>query len=468
MLSFWPASKRPTMPKSISARRPSSVSRMLPGCGSQWNTPSMAICFMYADSRSVAMALRVACAASSARGTSARWRPCTKLSVSTRCECHSRIHASACTARKSAIWRPMQACVFGLEPEVQLLVQAGLELAHHLHQPVARAERGVARGEARDFAQHLQVDLDALPHAGPLDFDRHFGAVAQHRAVDLGHRRRRQRLLVERLEQLVDRRLQLGLDDLHDAFGRHRLDGVLQSRQGVDVVRRQQVRPRAQQLAELDEARPELFERAGQLGAVVVVVVGMRRRARPLGASRSSSSRSSSWWWLMPSSATTWWSRYLRRTRKISKYRSGCLREAAGQQAAGGAAAGDMLLQVGHGAVSCRDAVGRGRRSRRASMVERAVAVRFALAEHDMASSWRSSGSPIGQRHEQVQQQRLAVPVADLFAEAEDLFEARAQQPVVVASHCMVVRPRRGPRPGVRRRSCPTRARSRCLRRSAD
>ena len=92
--------------------------------------------------------------------------------------------------------------------------------------------------EAGYLAQHFQVDLDALAHARALHFDRHLGAIAQHRAVHLGHRRRRQRLFVERLEQLANRRLQLRLDDLDDARGGDRLNGVLQARQGVDVVSR--------------------------------------------------------------------------------------------------------------------------------------------------------------------------------------------------------------------------------------
>ena len=41
----------------------------------------------------------------------------------------------------------------------------------------------------------------------------------------------------------------------------------------MDVVRWQQVRPRAQQLSQLDEARSELFEGAGELCAVVVLAV---------------------------------------------------------------------------------------------------------------------------------------------------------------------------------------------------
>ena len=80
-------------------------------------------------------------------------------------------------------------------------------------------------------------------------------------------------MVIEALKQLVDRRFQLCLDDLDDALRGDGLDGVLQARQRMDVVRWQQVGPRAQQLSQLDEAWPELFEGAGELSAVVVLVV---------------------------------------------------------------------------------------------------------------------------------------------------------------------------------------------------
>ena len=122
-----------------------------------------------------------------------------------------------------------QTRILGLESEVELLVQALLELAHHVQHAEAGAQTRVARRELRHLAQHLEVDLDALPNARPLHLDRHLGVVAQHGSMHLGHRRRRQRHAVERLEELVDGRLQLGLDDLDDALGRHRLDRGLQA-----------------------------------------------------------------------------------------------------------------------------------------------------------------------------------------------------------------------------------------------
>ena len=172
-----------------------------------------------------------------------------------------------------AIWRADAARVFGFDAEVHLLVQAGLELVDHLREAVACADGGVAAGELGDLAQYLQVDFDALPNARALDLDRHLRAVAQHRAMDLRHRRGRQRQPVELEEQLFERGVELRLNDLHDALGGNGLNGVLEARQSMDVVRRQEVRARAEQLAELDEARPELLEGAGELGAVVVLGV---------------------------------------------------------------------------------------------------------------------------------------------------------------------------------------------------
>ena len=70
-------------------------------------------------------------------------------------------------------------------------MQACFELAHHLDESIAGADGSVSYREAGYLAQHFKVNLDALAHAGPLDFDRHLGAIGQHGVVHLGHRRRR-------------------------------------------------------------------------------------------------------------------------------------------------------------------------------------------------------------------------------------------------------------------------------------
>ena len=169
--------------------------------------------------------------------------------------------------------------VVPLLAEVELLAEAVLQLAHHLQEAVAPAERGVLRGEARQLAQHLDVDLDPPAHLRPLDLHRHLAAVGQGRAVDLGHRRGRQRRAVERGEQLAERRAQLALDYLDDLLARHRSDRVLQAGERLDVGGGQEVGAGAEELAELDEDRPQLLQRAGQLlGPGVVLLMAVERQ----------------------------------------------------------------------------------------------------------------------------------------------------------------------------------------------
>ncbi|MOA08739.1 hypothetical protein D3C78_1285300 [compost metagenome] len=82
--------------------------------------------------------------------------------------------------------------------------------------------------------------------------------------MHLGHRGGGQRLALEAAEHLVDGRAELLLDQRHRLLGRERRHLVLQVRQLVGDVRRQQVAAGGQQLAELDEHRAEVFQAAAQ------------------------------------------------------------------------------------------------------------------------------------------------------------------------------------------------------------
>ena len=72
------------------------------------------------------------------------------------------------------------------------------------------------------------------------------------------------RLLDELDEEPLDRLAQLLRDHLLDLGERERADVVLELSQLDDDVRRHDVRPRGQELAELHERRPELVERLPQ------------------------------------------------------------------------------------------------------------------------------------------------------------------------------------------------------------
>ncbi len=101
-------------------------------------------------------------------------------------------------------------------------------------------------------------------HVRSLHLDRHLTAVAHHRAMHLAQRRCRDGRPFERVEGLREPHAQLVLDDALDVSERKRLDVVLQTRERLEVCRRQQISARRKQLAELDEGGTELFQIGGE------------------------------------------------------------------------------------------------------------------------------------------------------------------------------------------------------------
>jgi len=73
---------RPTMPQSMKVTRPSSWTKMLPGCGSAWKKPSSSVCLNTARAPFAMMDLRIS-GASELYGVRARSLPCTRSMVST-------------------------------------------------------------------------------------------------------------------------------------------------------------------------------------------------------------------------------------------------------------------------------------------------------------------------------------------------------------------------------------------------
>ena len=78
--------------------------------------------------------------------------------------------------------------------------------------------------------------------------------------MDLADRRGRHRHRVELEEQPLDRLAEALLDHLRRLLVRERRDVVLEAAELGDDVRRQDVRPHREELAELDERRAELVE----------------------------------------------------------------------------------------------------------------------------------------------------------------------------------------------------------------
>ena len=147
------------------------------------------------------------------------------------------------------------------------------------------------RGGVDDLAQtrslgalegeHLEqpeVADDLLARAGALDLDDDALAVGKRRLVHLRDRAGREWERVERVEHVLPRDLELFLHHRDDLGLCQRRYCVAQAGQLLDELRRDQVGPCGENLAELAERRPELLERRAQaLGALThAVLVGRR------------------------------------------------------------------------------------------------------------------------------------------------------------------------------------------------
>ena len=153
----------------------------------------------------------------------------------------------------------------GFAAVVELAQQRLAELLEHVLEGEAPADLGVLVEERRHLGEGFEVLQDHLADPGPLDLDRHRPAVPQHRAVDLSQGSRGEGSGVEFEKSLRQAHAELAPDDLLHVAERERLDPVLQPGESVQIRRRQQVRARREELAELDERRPQGFEVLGEL-----------------------------------------------------------------------------------------------------------------------------------------------------------------------------------------------------------
>ena len=199
------ASRRPTEPKSSRARRPSVSSRMLPGCGSAWNTPPSVIWYTM---------LR-----SSARVSSARSSPRSSISgpafaqanpvqpfddehvLGAQLLIHAGQHHRDAAARRPAAgparWRPRRPCC--VPPPGSRAPPAWRRRTRGPRRPADRTRpAGAALKLGRQAQQDVQVLFDGGADPGALDLHRHLGvravAAAQPGLVDLGDRCGRGRL----------------------------------------------------------------------------------------------------------------------------------------------------------------------------------------------------------------------------------------------------------------------------------
>src|SRR5581483_7019740 len=121
-------------------------------------------------------------------------------------------------------------------------------------------ERLAALGLLREEREEPEVALDLLGRPRPLHLDHDARAVLEARAVHLADRAGRERRRLDALEHVLPGDAELLLHHLHDLGLRQRRDAVLEVRELVGDLRRDQVGPGGEDLAELAERRAELLE----------------------------------------------------------------------------------------------------------------------------------------------------------------------------------------------------------------
>ena len=141
------------------------------------------------------------------------------------------------------------------------------ELGHHLARPQALAVGPQALDEAGGHVEERQIVRDDGTDAGAQHFHRRLAPVRQHREMHLRHRCRSDRNGVERAEHRIHRLAIGAFQRGEDFVGGKRRHVVLQAREFVGDVERDEVAAGREHLAELDENRPQAFQRLAQTHA---------------------------------------------------------------------------------------------------------------------------------------------------------------------------------------------------------
>ena len=262
----------PTMPKSSATYLPwfagSIATKMLPGCMSAWKKPSRNTCV-----KKISTPARASRGRSTFAARSSSMRP---IGMPGHALHHQHLALGVVPPdlgdqqeRRVAEVAAQLRAVRGLAREVELVADRLLELGHDRARLQALAVRPQPLDQHRGVVHQREVVLDHAGDVRPQHLDRHRrrrGAVlgGQLREMHLRDRRARDRLAVEAREHFADRAPVDALERRDHLLAGKRRHAVLQLRELVGDVRRQEVAARRQHLAELHEDRTEVGEREPQ------------------------------------------------------------------------------------------------------------------------------------------------------------------------------------------------------------
>jgi hypothetical protein len=148
---------------------------------------------------------------------------------------------------------------------VQFGTESASELVGHADEVDAGRCLPVSTRPRGQVLQDLQVLVHLLHGAGAANLDDDIGSVVKRRGVRLADGGARQRLGVEGRESCIPTALKLASDNVLDDLRGNTRSGVLELDELDQVVTREQVSTRGDELAKLDERRPELLESRTQL-----------------------------------------------------------------------------------------------------------------------------------------------------------------------------------------------------------
>ena len=146
--------------------------------------------------------------------------------------------------------------------QVELFVQVHFELVGEGLELKQLRRLGMLVQKTNGRPHYVEIEIDLLDHTRAPHLDDDFEPVAQQRRMHLSDRSARERLSVDSGEHIA---AELVIDRAAKLLEWHRRRVVDELRELVDVLVGKQVRPRGQQLAELEVRGPELLEALAEL-----------------------------------------------------------------------------------------------------------------------------------------------------------------------------------------------------------